>query len=191
MLDNSAPMLTKLVFGNNWHFVTAGIFCLGFLLITALCILQMLIGVLCNIVDGVSKEARESHAIAVVKSELLGPLKDFDDGDGKIKQEELQSVMKDPRARAVLEHLGINRLFLLEMQALMFLKEDSVVSIEKILEMLVMCRSENPGTVEILAGGFCFIYQTVHKENEKTRQLLQTVQQELAVIMKSTAPRKG
>jgi hypothetical protein len=157
MLDNSAPLMTHLVFSKKFNEFLAGIFFVTYCVLSALLILQMLIGVLCDVVSQVGQEQRDAKAIGIVKQELLTVVQNFDGGDGKISLQELQKVMKHPKSVAVLKKLNINRLFLMELQKMMYPREDSKQPIGAVLQAMIMCRGDNPATVETLSGGFCFL----------------------------------
>merc|ERR1719262_538301 len=98
MLDNSAPLMTELLFSGKFNFLLAGMFFVIYALLSAMLILQMLIGVLCDVVARVGSEQRDAQAIGLVKQELLQSLRDYDNGDGMISQKELLLVMADSKA---------------------------------------------------------------------------------------------
>merc|ERR1719353_1937778 len=98
MLDNAAPVMTRLLYHQKWTVKLAGLFFFIYTLLSALLILQMLIGVLCDVVSRVGQEQRDAAAIGLVKQELLEMIQGFDDGDGKISQNHLMAVMKHPKA---------------------------------------------------------------------------------------------
>jgi hypothetical protein len=168
MLDYSGPMMTQLMFHSKWHFVFAGILFNSYALISALLILQMLIGVLCDVVAQVNDEQRDSKAIALVRQELANKLRKLNNGAGKITRYELHQVVVDPRTRIVLDKLRINRIFLLQMEEIIFDLTPSI-TIRAALDLLLMCRSEKVVNVEVLAGGFSFI----GKELSRLRTQLQ------------------
>jgi len=157
MLDNAGPLMTVLLFHEQFNFVLAGAFFIMYTLLSAMLILQMLIGVLCDVVSRVGSEQRDSVAIGLVKQELLEDLKRFDGGDGKISQEELKSVMHNPKSKAILRKLNINRGFLLELQKMMFQTPGQQVTIKSVLELMIMCRGDQPTTVEAMSGGILSI----------------------------------
>jgi hypothetical protein len=157
MLDNAAILMGELLFGEEPNLVLAGIFFLMYAVLSALLILQMLIGVLCDVVSQVGQEQRDAQAIGIVKQELLEIISTFDEGDGKISQDELFKVMKHPKSVAVLKKLNVNRPFLMELQKMMFPKPETTVPMKTILELMIMCRGENAATVETLSGGFTFL----------------------------------
>lgn len=161
MLDNAAPLMGELLFSHHIHYVLAGFFFLTYALLSAMLILQMLIGVLCDVVARVGQEQRDATAIGLVKQELLSDLQQWDGGDGRISQVELFKVMSNQKSRALLKKLNINRAFLLELQKMMFTHPGHQVHIKNILELMVMCRGDNPVTVESMAGGLLSIINEV------------------------------
>lgn len=176
MLDGTPWVMTALLYSKQANMVFAGVSFVTFSLLSALLILQMLIGVLCDVVSRVGQEQRDSAAIGLVKQELLADLQMCDNGDGKITQLELFKVMKNPNSRALLKKLNINRLFLMELQKMMFPQKDSQVAIKAILELMIMCRGDNSATVETLAGGFCFINQEVLDAKKEMMQQIKALQ---------------
>merc|ERR1719247_1175241 len=94
MLDNAAPLMTELLFSGKFNYILAGVLFVLYALLSALLVLQMLIGVLCDVVSRVGSEQRDAAAIGLVKQELLEDLKRFDGGDGKISQQELLEDLK-------------------------------------------------------------------------------------------------
>lgn len=157
MLDNSSGLMKSLLFADEMNFKLAGFLFLSFALLSSMLILQMLIGVLCDVVARVGSEQRDASAVGLVKQELLANLMQYDDGDGKINQQELITVMKDPRSKAVLRKLNINRAFVLELQKMMFTHHGQRVPIKAVLQIMVMCQGANIATVESVSGGILTI----------------------------------
>ena len=161
MLDNAAPLMTSLLFSHEYNYILAGIFFMMYALLSAMLILQMLIGVLCDVVSRVGSEQRDATAIGLVKQELRQELIDADDGDGKISQEELQKIMKDPHSRALMKKLNINAAFLAELQKMMFTKPGQQVTIKQVLELMILCRGDNVATVESMGPAILSIISEV------------------------------
>merc|ERR1712185_831732 len=87
MLDHTNMLMTELVFSDKINFVIAGIMFILFAMLSAMLILQMLIGVLCDVVSRTEQEQRDASAIGLVKQELLQELRKYDEkGNGKITQ---------------------------------------------------------------------------------------------------------
>jgi hypothetical protein len=157
MLDGAAPLKKSLLFSDKPNILLAGCFFMFYSLLSALCILQMLIGVLCDVVSRVGQEEREHRDLALVKAALVSQLQQVDGGNGLISQEELMAVMTNPQSIALLERLKINQLFLFELQKMMYPSPNSQVSIKRIVQLLLLCRGDCPATVETLASGICFV----------------------------------
>merc|ERR550537_807873 len=102
-------MMTTLLWSGQFNMGLAGLFFVMYALLSAMLILQMLIGVLCDVVSRVGQEQRDATAIGLVKQELLADLVACDDGDGKISQEELLNLMNKSTSKALMKKLNINR----------------------------------------------------------------------------------
>merc|ERR1719331_537825 len=63
MLDNAAPLMSELLFNKDFVIMLAGFGFISFCFLSALLILQMLIGVLCDVVSIVGEERREAEYV--------------------------------------------------------------------------------------------------------------------------------
>lgn len=129
------------------HILCVAIF-LVFILLTALTVMNMLIGVLCEVVSAVAANEKEEAAIRVMKQTILIELKKFDDGDGLIDEDELNELMADPYSVTVLESLGIDVPFLQELQVMTFDKPGMTCPIEHLIEQMLTCRRDLIFTVK-------------------------------------------
>merc|ERR1719281_1452997 len=83
---------------------------LSFIMLSALTVLNMLIGVLCEVVTAVGQHERDEADIRLVKQGILKELIKFDvDGSGTISQTELEAAMQSRRAQAVLEEMEVDK----------------------------------------------------------------------------------
>eukprot|EP00747_Dinoflagellata_sp_TGD_P093258 gnl/TRDRNA2_/TRDRNA2_165706_c3_seq2.p1 gnl/TRDRNA2_/TRDRNA2_165706_c3~~gnl/TRDRNA2_/TRDRNA2_165706_c3_seq2.p1 ORF type:complete len:693 (-),score=136.45 gnl/TRDRNA2_/TRDRNA2_165706_c3_seq2:199-2277(-) len=132
---------------NSW--LGVGVFVI-FILLSAVTVMNMLIGVLCEVVSAVSNNEREEAAIRQVKQTILHLLKEFDDeGDELISRDELQQVLKDVNAIEVLVDLNVDLIYL-KMQEELLYEERKEVPIEEIMDLILSCRGDLPGTVKHL-----------------------------------------
>lgn len=128
-----------------------------FMLLTSLTVLNMLIGVLCEVVTAVGQNERDEADVRLVKQGILRELLQFDDdGSGTISQVELEHVMSNNRARAVLDELEVDQSSLDEIHGMLFKHPDDQVSIKTILETCLMYRGSQPPTVKHLVDGMVF-----------------------------------
>jgi hypothetical protein len=173
MLDNAAPLMTGLIMSSDISQVLAGIAFLTYSFLSALLILQMLIGVLCDVVSGVGQERRDADTIALVRQEMLADLLKFSGGDGKISQEEMLALIRGPRSRALMKKLNINRLFMLQMATLMYPNPNSQVPIRTVLNLMVMCKGDNGATVQIIASSLCYLSNEMASQMGRVASLME------------------
>jgi hypothetical protein len=170
LLDNAAPLMTGMMWGKDMSLVISAYLFILFVFLTAILILQMLIGVLCDLVSQVNIEQQNAYAVGIIKQELTARLLQVDgDGDGHITREELSKVINTSLGKAVLKHLGINQLFLCQLQEMVF-AVSNCVKIKDVLEMMLLARSDNTATVATLAGGFCFLAKEIHSVQKHLSQ---------------------
>merc|ERR1719217_1878795 len=82
---------------------------MAFVLLSSLTILNMLIGVLCEVVSAVAEAEKEKAVVTYVKSQLIDVLTDLDsDGTGTISKEEFAVLLEVPSAVEALEQLGVD-----------------------------------------------------------------------------------
>jgi voltage-gated sodium channel len=166
MLDNAAPLMTELLFNKDIMKVMAGLAFMSYAFFSALLILQMLIGVLCDVVSQVGQERRIAESVGLVRQELLGSLQKMDNGDGKLTLEEFKMVLDTQSSKKLLKKLKVNRLFLTEIMGMMYPDATSAVPIRVIMEMLLMCRGDNPCTVQIISSALCFLSNEISEMQE-------------------------
>merc|ERR550514_1293988 len=123
---------------------------MGFVLLSAMTVMNMLIGVLCEVISEVAQAEREEAAISMVKRNLLTVLKDLDeDGSGEISQSELRSVSVKKNVGAVLQHLNVDINYLMEFQEMLYDSQDEL-SIPFIMDMILNFRGDRAVTVKDL-----------------------------------------
>jgi len=152
MLDGSPALMSTLLFSDKFNYVLAGVLFVLYTLMSAMCILQMLIGVLCDVVSTVKAEEQSATAIGLLKQELLASLAACDDGDGKISKQELMGLVHAPKSKALFRRLKVNHAFLVELLTELYRKPGMQIPIQDVLELMVQCRGENVSTVETMSG---------------------------------------
>merc|ERR1711933_18065 len=122
MGDGTGEILQELMDNPNFSTSVACVILIAFIFLCALVICNMLIGVMCEVVAEVAAKERDSKAVSMLKQSILTFLQKYDDGDGMISQEELESVMNEPEPKAVLASLNVDRVFLLALQKMLHLR---------------------------------------------------------------------
>jgi len=179
MLDDASPLMASLLFSTKFNFVMAGFAFVCYALLSAMCILQMLIGVLCDVVSTVKQEEQSATAIGLLKQELLSSLTACDNGDGKISQAELAAVMQDKHSKALMKKLRVNHSFLVEISKELFDHGASQVPINDVLNLMVMCRGDNVSTVESMSGALVRIIKEVSQVKSMLEVDLHQVEQHI------------
>jgi hypothetical protein len=163
LMDGAGIVLTDLLLSGTVSSVISCIVFMVFVLLSALTVMNMLIGVLCRVVTAVAEGEMDDAAIRLVKESILVDLRKFDDGNGMMTHDALVQVMCDPQSKAVLKSLNVDRLFLMELQRMLFPKPGSQVPIKNLMELMLMCRGDLPVTVKALSSGLSYISTIVHK----------------------------
>merc|ERR1712224_798110 len=92
-----------------------------FVLASAYTVMNMLIGVLCEVVTQVAEVEKEGHAVKMVKETLLVLLREMDeDGSGTISKDEIMQMLDNEACLAVLHSLGVDLGCLLEQMDMIF-----------------------------------------------------------------------
>lgn len=150
LLDDVSEVLSFLVFRGDFNATVAVCFFLVFILVTALTVMNMLIGVLCEVVTTVAANEKEEAAINVMRQTILLELKKYDDGDGFIDEDELNDLMADPASVGVLDSLGIDVNFLQDLQVMTFSEPGVSMDMKGIIEQMLSCRRDLPVSVQHL-----------------------------------------
>eukprot|EP00812_Abedinium_dasypus_P010284 NODE_3910_length_729_cov_362.175074.p1 GENE.NODE_3910_length_729_cov_362.175074~~NODE_3910_length_729_cov_362.175074.p1 ORF type:complete len:230 (+),score=66.23 NODE_3910_length_729_cov_362.175074:3-692(+) len=124
---------------------------LVFIFLSALTLMNMLIGVLCEVVSSVSVQEREQAAIDRLKDTVLRALRECDqDGNKMISQRELMDVLQHKDAEHILIALDIDHGHLMDWQDMVY-STRSEIAIDEIMEMLLFSRGSTPTTYRQMA----------------------------------------
>jgi len=127
-----------------------------FVLLSAMTVMNMLIGVLCQVVSAVAAVEQENNAIQLVKTTLLVMLKTLDDnGNGLISKDELQQMVEHPEALEVLHSLDLDPKDLVEhldMHYELEASDDPQLHINKIIDVILLMRGERPPNMKDLVN---------------------------------------
>jgi hypothetical protein len=121
-----------------------------FILLAVVTVMNMVIGVLCEVVGAVTAAEKEQNATNLMKQTILVELKKFDDGDGEISEEELNELMTEAKSVDVLETLGVDVTFLQTLQVMTYEAPGKTVAIPDLLEQMLMCREDTAVTMKHL-----------------------------------------
>jgi voltage-gated sodium channel len=167
---------------------------LVFLLLSALTVLNMLIGVLCEVVSAVGQREKDEADVRLVKQTLLAELNRLDqDGDGKISQAEMKTVVEDKASLMVLQELDVDVSELREIHDMLFTDDPlQEIPIVDVMESFLLYRGDQQATVKHLVNGQAFTRHCLQKEvarglAELAAQLHESLQAMLMAMPTSTS----
>jgi hypothetical protein len=149
---------------------------LVFLLLSALTVMNMLIGVLCEVVSAVAASEKENSQIHLVKTQLLSMLKEMDeDRNGTLSRAEIAQVLYNDKALNVLVALNVDSGILLDMVQMSY-EEKEELSIIEVMELILMLRGDRPVTMSDLLHCETFMRWKVNQAIDTVESRISTVQ---------------
>jgi len=158
-MDDVGATLTDLLDRGKLNTVLSTCVFLLFILLSATTVMNMLIGVLCEVVSKVAQSEQDEAAITAMKETILVELKTFDDdGNCMISKAELEQVMSSPRAISVLRSIEVDTDCLETLKQMLFWNrpDGAEVHIERIMELLLNYRGNLHTTVKHLVDAQAF-----------------------------------
>lgn len=167
-----------------------------FMMLTAITILNLLIGVLCEVVTSVAQNERDQADIHLVKGTILLELKKIDaDGNGSIGRDELDELLSSEASLAVLQSLHINARCLEEVQDMLFsMSDQEEVPIKTILNLFMVYRGSVPTTVKHLIELMSFSRVCLSKRIDEAEDTFERISDDLSRVssqLTSQSPHRG
>jgi len=165
------PLLDNKLYGSFFGF------CL-FVILSAFTVMNLLIGVLCDVVNKVSAEEKEVAATRVLKRTIVAMLQEMDsDNSGLISREELQAVFSHAECLKVLNELQVDVHQLFDSLEMHFgLDDDGNISMTKIVELILMMRGDRHPTIKDMIHGQTFtrwkVVSALKKQEERMMKRL-------------------
>jgi len=105
LLDDCTAMIHPMIVHGMYFEI---VLMLIYILLSAFTVLNMLIGVLCEVVSETAEVEREKATIQKVKEEIQGVMDEIDtSGDGLVSSSEFEEMMKDDTVLKALDDIGI------------------------------------------------------------------------------------
>eukprot|EP00929_Paragymnodinium_shiwhaense_P052963 TRINITY_DN2651_c0_g5_i2.p1 TRINITY_DN2651_c0_g5~~TRINITY_DN2651_c0_g5_i2.p1 ORF type:complete len:548 (+),score=136.47 TRINITY_DN2651_c0_g5_i2:109-1752(+) len=169
------------------------VFVLGiFIVLSALTVMNMLVGVLCAVVDSVAVSEREDMLVDQVKQKLAGILAELDvNNNGEISYQEFKKILEIPDALKTLQEVDVDPIGMLDFGE-SFFAPDGVpeeLSFDKFMEMVLDLRSTNTATVKDLMNMNLQMSKrldgTTHCTQGSTRRIAR-VEKDIVAMRRST-----
>mmetsp|Transcript_16516 Transcript_16516/g.49866 ORF Transcript_16516/g.49866 Transcript_16516/m.49866 type:complete len:427 (+) Transcript_16516:2-1282(+) len=150
LLRGILPDLAEHVFDfGNAHWLGAVIF-LFFILMASLTIMNMLLGVLVQVVGAISDTEHERMTVQWVKVKLLEMLQSTgldDDHNMQISKQEFQRLLLNPKAAKMVQEVGVDVVGLVDFADFIF-EGDRELTFGQFMELVLQLRGSNTATVK-------------------------------------------
>eukprot|EP00930_Biecheleria_cincta_P043119 TRINITY_DN29647_c0_g1_i1.p1 TRINITY_DN29647_c0_g1~~TRINITY_DN29647_c0_g1_i1.p1 ORF type:complete len:592 (+),score=120.23 TRINITY_DN29647_c0_g1_i1:38-1813(+) len=122
-----------------------------YLMISALMMMNMLVGMLVEVISGVSMLEREEMMLVRVKSnlqEMLTELELIENEDDEITKDAFQSLLVAPKATTILQEVGVDVVGLVDFADYIFTDEKPALSFEHFMDVVLQLRGSNAASVK-------------------------------------------
>jgi len=144
----------------------------AYILLTNITVMNMLIGVLCEVVSEVKGRDQEKIAITFMKQHLRGMLEALDvDNNGQIAKDELADLLTVPVAVKVLEELEVNPSNLIDMTDSLFEADADAgrvqeVTREELMEVILKIRGNRAVQMEDIVETRCDLRKVISRNSQ-------------------------
>jgi len=153
-----------------------------FICLSALTVMNMLIGVLCEVVTAVASSEREERLTMMMMERMTEIVRSLDlNHDGMISMAEFKKIVELPEAIVALQDVGVEPIGVVDFADYMFLEDGRQIQIpfEKFLDMLLDLRGANNATLKDI--------MTLHNVQKKQFTDAKNAQQSFASEAKEQA----
>jgi len=179
LMDNIGEPLKQL---GDLSFFFAALYLL-FVLLATITVMNMLIGVLCEVVSTVAAVERETLNVTFVRSRLRKVLLLLDeDGSGSVSKEEFTKVLESREAVEALNEVGVDVEGLADFSEFIFSDEDGGsepkdLTFIEFMHVVLQFRGSNSATVKDVVELHKFTKQRLQQTTDELRGLRKLVQQ--------------
>eukprot|EP00747_Dinoflagellata_sp_TGD_P145489 gnl/TRDRNA2_/TRDRNA2_176591_c7_seq25.p1 gnl/TRDRNA2_/TRDRNA2_176591_c7~~gnl/TRDRNA2_/TRDRNA2_176591_c7_seq25.p1 ORF type:complete len:270 (+),score=61.65 gnl/TRDRNA2_/TRDRNA2_176591_c7_seq25:2-811(+) len=131
------------------------IFCWIYIALAALTVMNMLIGVLCEVISAVAAEEAESMMVDKVNEKFGGIVAELDENnDGSLSWDEFQAILDHPEALRALEQVNVDPEGMIDMAEDYFFEDGEPVALDfnDFMSMLLDLRGGQQATVKDIMG---------------------------------------
>jgi len=180
LLDNVGLLTNRL--GKESVFYAALFFM--FILFAAYTILNMLVGVLCEVVSAVAATEREEMLVTFVNRKVKTIVEELDkNGDNCISKAEFVKILENAEAVRSLQDVGVDVVGLVDFADVIFEDGAQELSFEKFMDIVLQLRGTNTASVKDIVE----LRKLVRTNNIQTNHLLARIEGRIC----SQAPKPG
>jgi hypothetical protein len=155
-----------------------------FICLASMTVMNMLIGVLCEVVSAVAVTEKEEMNTSTCTEQVFQVAKALDTNfNGKISYEEFQKIVEDESALKAMSAVGVNPLGIVEFAELFFFDNDQPVELEfeSFMEMVLDLREDNHATVKDVLE----LWKRIKDSTNRDAQFLQAALLEVEQVVET------
>lgn len=146
-----------------------------FVLLSSCTVMNMLIGVLCEVVNGVAEVEKETAKIEFIKDKMRTLFTALDtSGEGLLSKEEFMGIMKDRTSVLLLDQVGVDCMFLIDQCDTIF-GEDSdelkTLDFEELMRIVLGLRGNNTATYKHIQELQRYLLEAIHETKDMLTEL--------------------
>eukprot|EP00930_Biecheleria_cincta_P058337 TRINITY_DN44179_c0_g1_i1.p1 TRINITY_DN44179_c0_g1~~TRINITY_DN44179_c0_g1_i1.p1 ORF type:complete len:605 (+),score=83.63 TRINITY_DN44179_c0_g1_i1:52-1815(+) len=176
LLDGTGDLVRDLL-RESWAYVLV---LYVFVTLAALMVMNMLIGVLCEVVSAVAAAERDSISVATVKEGIMGIISrgGLDtDGDNQISKMEFNAILYDAEAVRLLNSVDVDTYGLVDLSDFIFSSDDDTqeemqLSYEDFIDLILSLRGSNTATVKDVVDLRKFMQERLKRIEGKLDRLI-------------------
>lgn len=161
LLRGTLPDLADLVYDVADQHLALAVFLFMFILLATLTVMNMLVGVLVEVVKVVSTVEKEELTVTFVRSKLLDIIKEEHldlDGNGMLSREEFLGVLTNVDCARFIQECGVDVVGLVEFTELIFKDQPEILLLD-FVELVLQLRGSNTATVKDIVDARKFMMQ--------------------------------
>eukprot|EP00928_Gymnodinium_smaydae_P022249 TRINITY_DN18745_c0_g1_i1.p1 TRINITY_DN18745_c0_g1~~TRINITY_DN18745_c0_g1_i1.p1 ORF type:complete len:716 (-),score=122.51 TRINITY_DN18745_c0_g1_i1:41-2188(-) len=169
----------------------------AFVLVGSLTLMNMLIGVLCEVVSAVAATEQEEMLVTYVHEKLAEVMRliDTDEG-GTISKDEFMQIIENVDAVRCMLDVGVDVFALVDLVDYIFMDENQQeleLDFAKFMDVVLQLRGTNHATVKDIVDLRKFIRQALHESEENSKRILGLLQERpsQAAVRKKGTSRKA
>mmetsp|Transcript_59321 Transcript_59321/g.103504 ORF Transcript_59321/g.103504 Transcript_59321/m.103504 type:complete len:294 (-) Transcript_59321:22-903(-) len=175
LLRGTLPDLADIAFDISEQEIAFGFLFLIFVLLASLTVMNMLVGVLCEVVNVVSCVEKEQLVVNFVQGQLKSLLIHwFGDIDQPLSKEAFLDLLASDRGARALHEVGVDVLGLMEISDFLF-KDDRHMEFPEFMAMVLELRGTNTATVKHIVDLQKFMHIELRNSNNEMLQRLSDI----------------
>eukprot|EP00928_Gymnodinium_smaydae_P001587 TRINITY_DN10579_c0_g1_i1.p1 TRINITY_DN10579_c0_g1~~TRINITY_DN10579_c0_g1_i1.p1 ORF type:complete len:683 (+),score=135.84 TRINITY_DN10579_c0_g1_i1:60-2108(+) len=187
-LDNFGVMAGQL--RNEW---TLCIVFFVFVLIGSLTVMNMLVGVLCEVVSAVASTEQEEMLVTYVHERLSRVMAILDsDGGGTINKDEFVQILDNIEAVRCLSDVGVDVFALIDLADYIFEGDDSEgieLDFSRFMEVVLQLRGTNQATVKDIVDLRKFVRMTMLENYKQTASIIEKLDSQALMMTEALGRR--